>query len=214
MSDTNVGGGPSAAADAVHPSETFDAAGFWIRASARLLDWVVLTGVTLAVGVMMVLVAAILESVSGRPAANFIASMERNTFIGWIGSTMAALAYHIGFESIAGSTVGKRLLRLQIISVAARPITFLQAVKRSLGFLVDALFFGAIAAHEMNESSMKQRVGDKWADTRVVRRSSLPPELYTPTWRLIAGFFLAAFAASVFVAATQMCEFLWMMHGA
>jgi uncharacterized RDD family membrane protein YckC len=136
-------------------------AGFWIRAGARLIDWMVQT---------------------------LRASIERTTFIGWIGGVLASLAYHSFSEGLSGSTVGKRLLRLQIIDVNLTPVSFGQGAKRSVAFLLDALFFGMIAAHFMNESLEKQRIGDQWAETRVVRRRSLPVSMRTPTRRMIGGF--------------------------
>jgi uncharacterized RDD family membrane protein YckC len=141
MSDlkVDVGSSPAVCGAAAQP-ELFDSSGFWIRAGARLLDWVVLGGLGLVAGLMMIIMAAILESFGGRSAADFLASMERGTFIGRIGSAITTLAYHTCFEAVAGSTVGKRLLRLHVIDVSAKPITFGQPFKRSAGFFIDALF--------------------------------------------------------------------------
>lgn len=54
------------------------------------------------------------------------------------------------------------------------PIGPIQALKRSIAFLADALFLGLIAWAHMRDSPEKQRLGDAWADMRVVFRQSLP----------------------------------------
>jgi uncharacterized RDD family membrane protein YckC len=199
----------SVAESAVFPAEpVLEPAGFWIRAGARLADIAVQTVVGFVVGIIMAIIAGMMEAMGGRPAADFIASMERTTFIGWIGSVLTVIAYHSCFEGLAGTTIGKRIFGLQVIDMATGPVTFTQGVKRSLGFLVDGLFFGAIGAHSMNESPEKQRVGDHWAKTRVVRRRSLPHHLRTPSWRVLAGFLLATLVLALLDTATLLGEYL------
>ncbi|HEX8408247.1 MAG TPA: RDD family protein [Thermoanaerobaculia bacterium] len=188
-------------------------AGFWIRAAARILDWGVLGVLGLVTGMVMIFVAWMIEGASGHPAAPFIASMERTTLIGWIGSTIATMAYHACFEGTAGSTIGKRLLQLQVMSVTGQPIGFMQGVKRSVAFVVDALFFGAIGGQAMAESPEKRRIGDNWAGTRVVRRRSLPRELQTRRWQMVAGFVLAAEVATLWIVLTQLAEYFWFVQG-
>jgi len=199
----------SIAESAVLPGEpALEPAGFWIRAGARLLDWGILAVIAFVVGVIMAIIAGMMESMGGRPAADFVASMERITFIGWIGSVLTVIAYHSCFEGLAGTTIGKRMFGLQVIDVTAGPITLMQGVKRSLGFLVDGLFLGAIGAHSMGESPEKQRIGDHWAKTRVVRRRSLPDHLRTPAWRVFAGFLLATMVLALLDTATLLGEYL------
>ncbi|MDP9193784.1 MAG: RDD family protein [Acidobacteriota bacterium] len=158
--------------------------------------------------------AGFLEAATGRPASDMIESMQRTTFIGWIGSFIATLAYHSLFEGVAGSTVGKRMLGLQVIAADGTPMRFVQAVKRSLAFAVDALFFGAIAAMAMSDSLEKQRVGDRWAETRVVRRRSLPVEMHPPTLQYLAAFVSAVEVAGLITVATEIAEYLWHIRGA
>lgn len=187
--------------------------GFWIRAAARLIDWIVQALVGMIIGVVMAVIAGIVEAAGG-PGSAFLASMERTTFIGWIGGALAALGYHSCFEGIAGTTVGKRLLSLQVLSTTLAPIDFGQAMKRSIGFLVDALFFGAIGAQVMSASPLKQRIGDNWAETCVVRRESLPLQYRTPTMQVIMAFVMAMVVTGFLVAATQIGQYLWLLRGA
>lgn len=138
----------------------------------------------------------------------------QSTFIGWIGGVVEILCYHTFFEGVAGSTVGKRLLGLHVIGFDGTPVRFTQAFRRSAGFLVDALFFGAIGAGEMRESPEKQRIGDRWGATRVVRRRSLPPELHPPTVQFFAARVAAVQVAFLVSAVTRALEYLWHVRGA
>jgi uncharacterized RDD family membrane protein YckC len=199
------------------PSPTaraLDSAGFWIRAAARFIDWLVLGIVGITVGFLFAVIAVALESITGRASSDVIESLQQTSFIGWIGSVIATLAYHSLFEGVAGSTVGKRMLGLQVIAMDGTPVRFVQGVRRSLAFLFDALFFGAIAAGEMNNSPEKQRIGDRWAGTRVVRRRSLPVELHPPTLQYVAALVAAVEVAWLLTAVTQVLEYLWHMRGA
>lgn len=189
-------------------------AGFWIRAGARLVDWIVFAFVGLVVGLVLLVIAGIVEGLTGRPADEMLASMQKTTFIGWIGGALTAIAYHACFEGVAGSTVGKRLMRLQVVSMDGGAIRFAQAWKRSVAFLLDALFFGGIAALIMDGSPEKRRAGDNWADTRVVRRRSLPMNERTPTARMFFGLALAVIVAGGFTALTQLLEYLWFLRSA
>lgn len=205
----------SIAESAVFPAEpALEPAGFWIRAGARLLDIGVQTVVGFVVAMIMAIIAGMMESMGGRPAADFVASMERTTFIGWIGSVLTVIAYHSCFEGLAGTTIGKRIFGLQVVDATAGPVTFMQGVKRSVAFMVDGLFFGAIGAHSMSESPEKQRIGDHWAKTRVVRRRSLPHHLRTPAWRVLAGLLLATVVVALLTTATHLGEYLRFISGA
>jgi uncharacterized RDD family membrane protein YckC len=150
--------------------DQLEPAGFWIRACARAIDVAVLTAI---------LVMAF-DSMNG---------------VTWVGGTLAALAYHSCFEGLAGTSIGKRLLGLQVIAVQGVQITFAQAVNRSVAFLADSLVFGAVGWWFMNQSPEMQRIGDLVARTRVVRRRSLPEEL-RPAMRR----FLVAMAVAIAVA--------------
>lgn len=189
-------------------------AGFWIRAAARILDWLVLGAAGMGGMLLFAVAAGATLAALGRDATRLIESLEQNTIIGWVGSVVATLTYHALFESVAGSTVGKRLVGLQVVSMSLEPITFKQATKRSVAFLVDGLFFGAIAAGEMKDSPSKQRIGDRWAETRVVRRRSLPQELHPPPLQYVAALIAATEVAFIIGTVTQALEYLWFVRGA
>jgi uncharacterized RDD family membrane protein YckC len=170
--------------------------------------------VGITVGFVFGALSVALESITGHASADVLESLQKTSFIGRIGGVIATLAYHALFEGVAGSTVGKRLLGLQVITMDGTPLRFVQGVRRSLAFLVDALFFGAIAANEMKDSPEKQRIGDRWAGTRVVRRRSMPAELHPPTLQFVAAFIAAVEVAWLLTAATQFLDYLWHMRSA
>lgn len=80
------------------------------------------------------------------------------------------LAYHTMWEGSSGTTLGKRLARLRVVSVDGGPVGYRQAFKRNLARLVDALafyFVGLVVAAQPGPKR-SQRIGDRWAGTIVV----------------------------------------------
>jgi uncharacterized RDD family membrane protein YckC len=188
-------------------------AGFWLRALAHLIDWVVLNGAAFITAFLVAVLAVAVQAVTGKDASGVLQSIDNMGFIGWIGGAVTFLSYHTLFEGISGSTVGKRIVGMQVIAADGRPIRLGQGAKRSLAFFIDSLFFGMIGAQSMNESPEKKRIGDHWAETRVVRRRSLPVALRTPAQRMLIGFMAAAASLAVADVATFVLNHLWYTRG-
>jgi uncharacterized RDD family membrane protein YckC len=72
-------------------------------------------------------------------------------------------------ETYAGGTLGKLLLGLRVTRLDGGPIQFTQALKRNIAYIWDVFFFGLVAHGAMAQSPLNQRVGDRWAQTLVVR---------------------------------------------
>jgi uncharacterized RDD family membrane protein YckC len=119
---------------------------------------------------------AMIERLSTQAGRDFLAGM------------LGSLAMHTLSEGLHGSTIGKRLCGLTVVMVGGGRPTLGAALKRSLAFLWDTLFFGLIAAQRMSQSPLSQRYGDVWANTQVVRLSALGPD----PGRSWLGFALAA----------------------
>ena len=192
---------------------SLEPAGFWIRAAARLVDWVVLMLVNVVVVFGLAIVAAVAEQLTGRSSAAMLAALQNTTFIGWIGGFFTTLTYYSIFEGVVGSTIGKRLVGLHVIGMDGAPVRFAQGCKRTLGFFIDALFFGAIAAGEMRDSPEKQRLGDRWANTRVVRLRSVPPELRPRRREFVAAMIAAVHVTAVVDTITSLAEYAWQVRG-
>lgn len=155
------------------PVSTADYAGFWVRARARILDTIAASVVGAIGGGAATMCLAVLQAahvidggwmhrLEGRPFAV-------NMLVG----TVATLAYHSLAESIGGATLGKLALGLRVRSMELKPCTLGAAILRSLGYYIDAFFFAMPAYGSMSRSPQKQRIGDKWGKTVVVKVASL-----------------------------------------
>ncbi|TVR94926.1 MAG: RDD family protein, partial [Trueperaceae bacterium] len=80
------------------------------------------------------------------------------------------LGYHTLWEGTSGTTLGKRLARLRVVSVDGGPVGFRRAFKRNLARLLDALAFYLVALVVAAQPGKRrsQRIGDRWAGTLVV----------------------------------------------
>lgn len=152
-----------------------DGAGFGIRALARTIDTVVHVAVGAAVGVAVVVLVAVSAALRGQAADAELARLSVNTPLGFAAAIVGSLAMHTLAEGLHGSTLGKRLCGLTVVTVDGGHADLAAALKRSLAFFWDALFFGLVAWQKMSESPRRQRYGDAWAGTQVVRISEMSP---------------------------------------
>ena len=63
---------------------------------------------------------------------------------------------------------------------------------RDLAYHVDALFFGLVGYISMEKGPLRQRYGDGWARTVVVKTSVFRPEPSRQAWRMIAGILMGS----------------------
>lgn len=172
-----------------------EAAGFWIRAAARIIDWFVMFAITTASSTFVAVTGAILVRVLHGPHEAYMELVRHPSWVRRVASVCATIAYHSVCEGTGGATIGKRLLGLQVVADDFGKATLMQGIRRTFGFFVDALFFGAVGASNMNDSPMKQRIGDKWGRTFVVHRETLPPQKQEPR-KMLAASVIAAGAAA------------------
>jgi len=190
--------------------ENVEPAGFWIRAAGQLIDYVPTYAAQVVSGGVLAIVAGFVAASAGKTHSVVLDSMVKTSAITYIGAFLATTLYHAFCKSAGGATLGKRLLGLEVVSEELQPATFLQGLKRALGFFVDALFFGLIAYNVMESSDTRQRLGDQWAKTRVVLRRSLPPEARRPT-RIFVFVFLGAMGIIVeTVVLAHICSY-WLL---
>ncbi len=183
--------------------------GFMIRAGARLIDWVVTFCVGFVAAVVLGLGAGIYRAMTGADLSLFFKSLQETGVISWVGGMIGVVAYHTFAEGIAGATIGKRILGLQVCDISLGPCRIGQAFKRSLAFFFDALFFGLVAERYMSDSPMKQRAGDHWADTVVVKRRSVPT--HRSGLRFLAGSMTAVFVQGTVAIVTHLAQFAWIL---
>lgn len=161
--------------------------GFGIRFAGRLIDWVLHLMLGFVGGVIGTIVAAVLAAV-GVLGPDWLARTQE-VGMGWnlFWGIVAASMYEVACEGIAGTSVGKLVLGYRVVTTDLRPCTPLKALMRSLAYYVDALFFGVVAYNAMSSSPLNQRLGDKWADTVVVKSAALPASARRSTGLVALG---------------------------
>jgi len=173
--------------EAAPPSfeETAEYAPLLYRLAARLVDLMVHFGAAAYGAFCLAFVAAV--AAPDRVDA-LLAGFGENTFFGVTLGVLGSMLYQTCMEGIHGSSLGKRLFGLTVLSEEGGLCSLRQAWKRSFAFLLDSFFFGLIGYSNARNSPRKQRVGDEWADTVVVRTRSLPAALRRSGKELFAAF--------------------------
>ncbi|MFW5698077.1 MAG: RDD family protein [Fimbriimonadaceae bacterium] len=141
---------------------TYQHAGLMARAGAHLIDLIVVVG-----GLWTLL--AILSFFM------FVA-YELFTTLMLLLTSFGIFLYFILFEMLwKGQTIGKRLMRLQVVMVDGTPITPVAAIYRNVLRIADflpAFYFAGLISFSTTERS--QRLGDLAADTVVAYREPVP----------------------------------------
>src|SRR5262245_56678114 len=152
-----------------------DGAGFGVRALARAIDALVHLAIGAAAGLAMGILIGIASALHGTPVDAAVARLSATTPLGVLAAIVGSVAMHVAMEDLHGSTIGKRVCGLTVILEDGSPATVTAALKRTIGYFWDALFLRITAYHKMSESPRRQRYGDAWGRTQVVRLSSLQP---------------------------------------
>jgi uncharacterized RDD family membrane protein YckC len=145
--------------------------------------------VGLVAGIATGIVFAILSRL-GRLTPEWPQLMREHRFTGFGLGILGAFLYHTVAEGIGSVTVGKAICGLRVVQTNGGPATMKGAFIRDLGYHVDALFFGLVGYASMEKGPLRQRYGDGWGKTVVVKTSVFQPEPSRPAWRMIAGILL------------------------
>lgn len=94
--------------------------------------------------------------------------------------TLVFLGYFIVLEGTSGVTLGKRVLKLKVVKIDGSPIEMREAVIRNVLRIVDGFFFYLVGAVLIWTGPNKQRLGDRLANTIVVRNAPAPYDTNTP----------------------------------
>lgn len=181
---------------------------FPIRAVARLID--TLFGLVLGLGVGAVTgIGMALAVATGALAPGWEAKVQRLDVTGFALGMVGSILYFTLSEWVGGATLGKWLCGLRVFSaeltldraflLALHPCTARGAFIRSLAWIADAMFCGAVAYLTMKDSGTQARLGDRWGRTIVVVAGSArtaPPT--RPALGLLAG--VAVFAVCLALA--------------
>lgn len=84
---------------------------------------------------------------------------------------LATVGMEIGFDA----TIGNMIMQLRAIPIneSGRSITTLESFKRHLADPVDICLLGLVGILTIENTEMRQRLGDVWAKTTVVKKSWL-----------------------------------------
>jgi uncharacterized RDD family membrane protein YckC len=110
-----------------------------------------------------------------------------------------AILFHAVCEGLHGSSPGKLILGQVVLSEDGMPCDFKAALGRSCAYVVDSLFFGAVAYLAMSGTPLQQRHGDKWFHTAVCKRSEIDPTQLRSGGRFIAALAIALLVNAGFV---------------
>ncbi len=137
------------------PASCPRAAGFWIRAAAFFLDWILLTAAGYALW------------------GSEVVHTGTSPFVLRVGfhnaQVLLPLAYHLGFWAWRGATPGKMLCRLEIREQDNHRLGPGRAAIRLLAYLPSFFFFG-LGFLWIAFDANKQGWHDKIASTVVLRR--------------------------------------------
>ena len=165
--------------------------GFGERFAARIIDTVLHYGVGIMAMISVAILAFLVQALGGPTADATMARMDGEGFWPFVASLVGILIYETLCEGLFGSTAGKYMLGMVVLKDDGTRCTLQAALKRSVAFFVDSLFFGLIAWNVMKDSPEKKRVGDNWAETIVVKRKSAPAGVLHRPLRFAIVFLVA-----------------------
>jgi uncharacterized RDD family membrane protein YckC len=143
---------------------TFVYAGFWIRAGAKMIDFVILWIAEMAFLFALMPIFGISFFSPARGTAPNLAFLLIYPFL--IGFSFAYSVYFVGKY---GATPGKMALGLKIVSSSGQPVGYGKAFARMLGEMLSGLicYMGYIMVAFNDE---KKALHDQICDTRVIRK--------------------------------------------
>ncbi len=187
------------------------------RALARLIDIAALNLVLAMGGGVFILAAALAGGPSTQAAIELFTSQATTSVSGRLWDALLGLLcltlMHTLCEGLHGSTLGKRLCGITVVSQAGGPAGLSAGFKRSVGFLIDQFLCGLVGAHKILNSPQAQRIGDEWADTLVVRLRALDPASRRSGLRFLAAAstgVLACGSVAILATGLQIGRWAWL----
>jgi len=164
---------------------------FGPRFLARLFDLVVHYIVSIFAGLVFGFLLGIIGTAMGKPLSPMLTKLQHLGFATYGLAFLGSVAYHSVCEGMHGSTLGKLALSMVVVREDGSPCRFDNALLRSFGYIVDALFFGAVGYFAMKDDPQHQRYGDQWAHTIVCKRAGVRPDSLRDGGRFVLALFVA-----------------------
>lgn len=187
-------------------TEPKEGAGFGVRFGARVIDMVIHYIIWFAIPFVVGTIVAVYAAIAEIPLDQILDNSMPPLLIRFLLPTTSYVLFYAFSECIAGTTVGKLIFRLHVVSIKSKPITFSAALKRSLSFYVDSLLLGLVAYDSMRKSLLNQRIGDRWADTVVVPRANLISSQIPSTGKYILAILVSVVVNSSFALLSSILE--------
>lgn len=162
-------------ANVAPPVQKLTKAGFWIRAFARIIDMAYNLCIAFVAG-MFGTVVLIFMARMGWLVSGWNDRLHQFSFGALALGFIAPLVYNFACEGIHGATLGKLLCGIRVVRENKKPCNARGALLRSIAYLWDCQFLGAVAYTRMQKSPFNQRYGDAWGRTIVLKESELAPE--------------------------------------
>ena len=176
--------------DNLPPVTKLTQAGFRIRALARIIDFVFCFALGYFAGMVGGLVLHIL-AYTGAVDLAWYQHIPRFSPIFYCFAGLAHLSYRCCCEGLHGATLGKYLCRICVVQLDGTPCNVRGALVRSIVYIWDCQFFGAIGYYgSMEKSPLNQRYGDVLAKTVVLRNSEIAPDNAMSNRNFILGLLL------------------------
>lgn len=139
--------------------------GIWIRLLAHSIDQVIIMGL----GFCLAMIDRIVRGAAADGTEPGAAALTMIT------GAIASYALFALSEGIGGGTIGKTICGLEVCKERLEKCTIGAGLLRGIGLYFDLLICGIPGITSIQGSRLKQRYGDKWAHTIVVRSRSVPP---------------------------------------
>jgi uncharacterized RDD family membrane protein YckC len=168
------------------PPQPEETVGFGPRAWARIIDLFVGQAAGLAGGVMAGVVLVVLEA-TGVGRAGWAQRLDHGFAFNFSSGFASSVAGAALTTWACGASAGKWLLGLRVVRSSGERPGLGSGLVRELAYFIDAMFFGLIAKGQMDGSPHRQRLGDQWAKTMVVRAQTLPGGIAPSMLKLAVG---------------------------
>jgi len=139
-------------------SEVQNYQGNWERLSAMIIDSILLG---LIIGISDIILSVTMDQ----------AQLPWWNISRWEGpfNFLLYLAYFTYMEGSRGQTIGKKAVKIRVVREDGGEINMSQALKRNILRVIDGLMGYLVGAFFIWRSDKKQRLGDMWAKTVVVK---------------------------------------------